>query len=60
MKKFAIVCKTKENFEKIKNKYPKAWQEEYEFVWLESGDLCTGKEIAIMVFDESHAEKKEK
>ena len=53
MKKFAIVCKTKENFEKIKNKYPKTWLEEYEFVWLESGNLCTGKEISIMVFDES-------
>jgi hypothetical protein len=58
-KKFEIVCKTKEDFEKIKNKY---WREElgdlgfqYEFVWIQSEDLSiAGKEIDTMLFDELH------
>jgi hypothetical protein len=57
-KKFGIVCKTKKNFEKIKNGY---WQYEmgdllqYEFVWIKPEDLgITGNDISILFFDESH------
>jgi hypothetical protein len=54
-KKFGIVCRTKEDFEKIKNRYPKVWQEEYEFVWIESENLSiAGKEIDTLVFDDLH------
>jgi hypothetical protein len=50
MKKFGIVCKTKENFEKIKSKYRVAWKDkEYEFVWIKPEDLgIAGKEIDIV------------
>lgn len=43
-KKFGIVCKTKEDFEKIKNKY---WREEL-------GELGFQYEFVPMIFDELH------
>ncbi len=56
MRKLGIVCKTKEDFEIIKSKYRGVWKDkEYEFVWIESGDLSiAGKEIDIILFDELH------